>query len=253
MNIPVSLGGFITLTNVGASYDATNPSFGLGSALIDFTGITQVDFSVGVSKIGTGTQSWQLWNATDGTEICVIDDAGVTGNKVLNAATANVSLTGVKLVRVRCKSTVALDDPLYYGAGLLLKRPDTTFERAGFITQLIGNVYGLTRDMRDNATNYKARVTAGQNIATIAAVMVADAGLYLTRIGWINDAVTNNQTLVTNTLADLGLTLSQATSLRDTLTTVAQHTQAAALTTGAQINTESDFILASVPSYARLW
>jgi hypothetical protein len=114
----VSLGGYLVLTNIGASYDAIAMSKGLGIASIDFTGCTRIDFSVNVNKVGAGTQSWQLWNVTDGTELMVIDDAGGTGDKVLTANKTASLPTGVKTVRVRAKSGTAADDPVYYGASI---------------------------------------------------------------------------------------------------------------------------------------
>ena len=111
----VSLGGYVVLTNIGASYDAIAPSKGLGIAWVDFTGCTQIDFAVNVNKVGSGTQSWQLWNVTDGTELMVLDDAAA-GEKVLTANKTASLPTGVKTVRIRGKSTTAADDPVYYGA-----------------------------------------------------------------------------------------------------------------------------------------
>lgn len=110
----------VTLTNVGSNYDAITASQGLGWGRFDFTGVTQIKMDVKVNKIGTGTQSWQLWNETDGSQIGVIDDAGAAGAKTLSA-TFNVSLTGEKLVRIRAKSTVATDDPIYYCGSILAK------------------------------------------------------------------------------------------------------------------------------------
>ena len=112
----VSLGGFLTLTNVGANYDTTPASKGLGIASIDFTNCTQIDFIVNVNKVGSGTQSWQLWNVTDGVEVVVINDAAGTGDKVLSVVKTTSLPTGVKTVRVRVKSTTAADDPVYYGS-----------------------------------------------------------------------------------------------------------------------------------------
>lgn len=108
----------VTLTNVGSAYDAIAASRGLGIGLVNFTGVTQVVFRVKVTKVGTGTQSWQLWNETDATQIGVIDDAGAASTKDLEA-TFSVSLTGVKSVRVRAKSTVGTDDPVFLGAAIL--------------------------------------------------------------------------------------------------------------------------------------
>lgn len=117
--ITVSLGGTVTLTNVGAAYDSTNNARGLGHALIDFTNVTSIEMRVACNKVGTGTQDWQLWNETDGTEVGVISDAGAAGNKLLSGTIA-VNLSGLKLVRVRARSSVAADDPIYYGSCLLL-------------------------------------------------------------------------------------------------------------------------------------
>lgn len=120
----ISLGGFQALTNIGAAYDSINASAGLGLCAVQLAGITQVTFGVLVNKIGTGTQSWQLWNETDGTEIGVIDDAGAAGVKTLQT-TLNFSpalSAGIKTVRIRAKSTTAADDPIYFGGTILIRR-----------------------------------------------------------------------------------------------------------------------------------
>jgi hypothetical protein len=114
----LSLGGYVVLTNVGASYDAVNPSRGLGFVELSMTGIASIVFTVQVNKIGTGTQSWQLWNETDGTQVGVIADAGAAGNKTLTTTINGLALTGVKRLRVRALSTTSTDDPVYYGASL---------------------------------------------------------------------------------------------------------------------------------------
>jgi hypothetical protein len=120
----ISLGGFAQLANVGAAYDAIGASQGLGWARLQTAGITGVEFEVRVNKVGTGTQSWQLWNDTDGSEITVIDDAGPTGAKTLSITrTFTPPLgAGIKAVRVRAKSTTATDDPVYFGGSLLIRR-----------------------------------------------------------------------------------------------------------------------------------
>lgn len=114
----ISLGGFLTLTNVGNAYDTTATAKGLGIASIDFTGCTRIDLIVNVNKVGSGTQSWQLWNVTDGSEIMVISDSGGTGDKILSGSLTTNLPTGVKTVRIRVKSTTAADDPVYYGASV---------------------------------------------------------------------------------------------------------------------------------------
>lgn len=128
-----------------------------------------------------------------------------------------------------------------------------TFEQVGLVTQTIANIYGLVNNMRDNAANYKDRVAAGQPIASIRDMMVGDANQYVRRIQWITNVVTRNQALFTNALAVWGLTLAEANSLKTTLTNVCNHTLAASLTTGAEVNTEADFQLATVPNFERVF
>lgn len=248
----ISVGNFATLTNVGASYDAIQASRGLGIALIDFTGVEAIEFRVGCNKIGTGTQSWQLWNQTDGQEIGVIDDAGAAGDKVLTATFENIP-TGVKLCRVRCKSSVAADDPVYGGAAIRLVRPTITFERLGLAEQIIRNAFQLAGNMRDNANAYKAAVVAETPIEQISSVMLADAGQYLIRLGWFTSLANSDLPLLSQVMGDYGLTPSALQSFRDNMVAVSQHIQAAALTTGEQINTEADYVLANVPNFKRLW
>lgn len=112
----------VTLTNVGSTYDAITAARGLGMAFIDFRGATQVRFAVTVQKVGTGVQSWQLWNETDGLEICRHDDAGSAAVRTLDG-TFSVDIAGIKLVRVRAKSTVAADDPVFLGCAVWLDTP----------------------------------------------------------------------------------------------------------------------------------
>lgn len=119
----ISLGGLVTLTNVGATYDAIAASKGLGICRVECAGITGFEFGVFVSKIGTGTQSWQLWDQTNSAQVAVIDDAGAAGDKTL-AVTQGVGplAPGLRILRVRAKSTVAADDPVFYGASLMIRR-----------------------------------------------------------------------------------------------------------------------------------
>lgn len=115
----------ITLTNVGSTYDAITASQGLGVGVIDFTGVTEIRLVVRVNKIGTGTQSWQIWatnlDGSNGIEVGVINDAGATGIKTLTQTFTPPELSGEKIVRIRCKSTVAADDPIYLGGSVVAK------------------------------------------------------------------------------------------------------------------------------------
>jgi hypothetical protein len=120
----VSLGAYNVLSNVGAAYDAINPSKGLGAIILQIGGIEWFRFGVRVIKVGTGTQSWQLWNETDGAEVCVIDDAGAAGEKSLSVdiTPAQPYAPAMKVLRVRAKSAVATDDPVFLGASICFRR-----------------------------------------------------------------------------------------------------------------------------------
>jgi hypothetical protein len=120
----ISLGGLVAFSNIGTSYDGTDAGRGLGLARLQLAGITQLIFDVKVNKVGSGTQSWQLWNDTDGAEVAVIDDAGAGGVKNLSVTVdfPTPLAAAQKVVRVRGKSTTNGDDPIYYGASLSLRR-----------------------------------------------------------------------------------------------------------------------------------
>lgn len=109
--VSLPLGGVVTLTNVGSTPVV------IGVAKADFTNITQVELTVRVNKIGTGTQSWQLWNETDGVQVAVIADAGAATEKTLTTSVsiAAQNWTGMKLLFLRAFSSVAADDPIYRG------------------------------------------------------------------------------------------------------------------------------------------
>lgn len=121
-NIPVALGATVTLTNVGASYDAVNVSRGLGRFTFDFTGITEIRVDVSTIHVGTGSLTWQLWNETDAAEVGTIADANNTGWHTRSATFTTNLPTGIKTLRLRVLSSVAADDPIYGGAAILLRK-----------------------------------------------------------------------------------------------------------------------------------
>jgi hypothetical protein len=120
------------LTNVGTTFDAIPGSQNLGFAAVQSAGITQVTFGVRVNKVGAGTQFWQLWNDTDGVEVAVISDAGATGIKYLQTTQTFPSPLGpgIKIARVRARSTTAADDPVFFSAFMSIQRASnlTTLE-----------------------------------------------------------------------------------------------------------------------------
>lgn len=120
------MGAFVTLTNVGTVYDTTGPSKGLGFTALNVDGITQVTLRVRYNKIGTGVLRWQLFNETNAQELGFADDSVAGDNKSVDiVVTPGSPLSGgTKLLRPRVQSTVATDDPVYYGSCLFVRRVD---------------------------------------------------------------------------------------------------------------------------------
>jgi len=123
-SMSICLGNFVALTNVGNAYDSTQQSRGLPMVEMQMAGITGLKLTIRVEKVGSGTQSWQWWNETDGAEITVIDDSGPTGVKQLSVTrTFSPALApGYKVARLRCKSTTAADDPIYLSGTMVVER-----------------------------------------------------------------------------------------------------------------------------------
>ncbi len=117
--------------------------------------------------------------------------------------------------------------------------------------QLKDNVGRMVNNMRDNANGYKAAITAGRDPTATGVIMKADATLFLARIQAVVDLATRNNTKYQAALTSNGWLAADVNSLRTTLAGVCNHTVAATLTTGAQVNTEADFILANVPIFER--
>lgn len=120
----ISIGSFVTLTAVGAAFDTTTASKGLGLAYVQAAGISRMEICVQVTKVGTGTQSWQLWNETDASEIIIANDAGAAADRqMIGSKDFTPPLTvGMKVVRIRAKSTVAGDSPVFRGCGITIYR-----------------------------------------------------------------------------------------------------------------------------------
>ncbi len=125
---------------------------------------------------------------------------------------------------------------------------------ASFIgDQLKANVGRMTTNMRDNATGYKSAIALGRDAASIGVIMKADANLFLARMQTVVDLATRNNTKYQAALTSNGWPAAEVNSLRTTLGAVCDHVIAATLTTGAQVNTEADLILANVPVFERIF
>jgi hypothetical protein len=121
------LGAFVTLTNVGATFDSTPAAKGLGFLAVDTAGITRLEVRTRYNKIGTGTLSWQLWDDTNAAPLGIFDDAAAAGDNktaTIVVTPAQPMSAGLRLIRMRVQSTVAGDDPLYYGSCVFINRAE---------------------------------------------------------------------------------------------------------------------------------
>lgn len=128
------LHGRVTLTNVGTAYDTGIDSQSLPFIYLQQAGVTRLDIELRVRKVGTGTQDWQLWNETDA--VAAIDTVTATtgtlsdpngaADRTLNASRTFAAplAAGVKKLRLRSKSSVSTDDPIFLNGAVLLFRVD---------------------------------------------------------------------------------------------------------------------------------
>lgn len=121
----LSLGGYVVCTNIGATFDSSGPAKGLGFARIDGRGVTGLEWAVRWNKVGTGTLSWQLWDDTEASQVALVSDAAAAGDNRQQVETVTPPApmpAGLHTLRVRGRSTVAADDPVYYGSALRIRR-----------------------------------------------------------------------------------------------------------------------------------
>lgn len=124
--------GRVTLTNVGSAYDTNIESQSLPFVHVPCGGVNRIDIEVRHRKIGTGTQDYQLWDDTN--SVVAIDtatatsgslsDAGAAADRILTASRvfATPLAPGVRKLRLRARSTVAADDPIFLNASVLMWR-----------------------------------------------------------------------------------------------------------------------------------
>lgn len=175
-----------------------------------------------------------------------------TGAKLGSLVSLPANAKAEVVIRIAALGGNATADPVIGNIAVQLFS-EFPVESPGLWDQLKSECYRLANNYRDNATAYKAKITAGVPAATVAAEMVADANAFEVRIAKVTNLVTNNLAAVQNALRYGGWTLTVLTSTRDTLQAACDHVQAATLTTGAQVNTESDWLLANVPTYPKMW
>jgi hypothetical protein len=134
----------------------------------------------------------------------------------------------------------------------------TTVHVAHVVEQIIRNLRGLHRDMRDNAQSWKTMAAVQNPTVAILRSYMADAVVsYQTRLSWVNDYKNTNANwpAVMAMMTAQGMDTADVAALYSQLKTVADQLQAAAptLTTYASINGACDQILAAVQAPDSLW
>lgn len=134
--------------------------------------------------------------------------------------------------------------------------PVTALHILRVLLQADQNLSGLQRDMRNNATAWKAAAQAASvPVGTLAQWMNDAATQYQTRLGWITTAQADatNWTKLSTMFATLGGTAADFTNTVNPLTAVANQLGPADKTSYAAIVTACDQILAAINAPLSLW
>lgn len=132
----------------------------------------------------------------------------------------------------------------------------TTIEQFRILFQVIENMEGLRRDMRQNAARYKADGISGRiSLASVITVMRGDAAEYNRRLDWVLNATQTAR--ISNKLdaaiAALGLVRTELIADYTAMRTVANQQASVALSDLASVNAAADSLLAFLPAHDFLW
>lgn len=111
-----------TKTNIGTSFvDVYVDTNSAGRPVkVDFASKTQYAASIQWDKIGAGTQNVRAVDA-DNVANVLFDVAVVSGDNDVALASLPAWATGVKRIKLQCKSTTSADDPVFRGGSIRLK------------------------------------------------------------------------------------------------------------------------------------
>ena len=114
--------GSSTKTNIGTAYVDVYVAAGDDgrTVRVDFTGKTQVSGRLLWDKLGTGTHAVKCVNRDLTTDTLWELTNVLAGGNVIPLTTLPAWATGVKNIKLQCKSTVATDDPVFRGANINL-------------------------------------------------------------------------------------------------------------------------------------
>ncbi len=111
-----------TKSNVGTAFvDVYTDANSAGRPVwVDFAGKSQFAASIQWDKIGAGTHNVRVVDADDVANV-LFDVAVVSGDNAVALAALPAWATGVKRLKIQCKSTTSTDDPVFRGCSIRLK------------------------------------------------------------------------------------------------------------------------------------
>jgi hypothetical protein len=134
--------------------------------------------------------------------------------------------------------------------------PQTRLHANRVLEQIMNNVIGLQRDMKNNAQTHRAMAVAqSPDIATLRRFVDDAAASYLTRLDWGTSIVNTpaKLTILNSTLSRVGLVLTDITDITDALEDEALALQAASKNSFEEIIAACDTVLAEINLPESLW
>jgi hypothetical protein len=109
-------------TNIGATYTNLFPDLAGRPFFIDTTGFTKLAVQILWTKVGTGTQTIRIIDDASGTQILESPSLITGSNDFANVNIPTEFLNFKGKWRLQAKSTVAADDPTFFGIRIYLRR-----------------------------------------------------------------------------------------------------------------------------------
>lgn len=116
-------GSAITLTNVGTAWKDALPGANGQRSLVDCTGCTEFRIVLTANLVGTGPFGARVVRDSDGTVFYEAASIAQTGERELDTDWQPIPAwaTGLEVMRLQAKSTVASDDPVFRRCTVLVR------------------------------------------------------------------------------------------------------------------------------------
>jgi hypothetical protein len=105
---------------LGVAFDATDASRALGFFEINVTDLRSLRGTLRYRRVGTGILVIELFNETTGVALLSLSDSTTTTNQSVTQTIFPPIGNGIHFLRVRIRSTVASDVPIFFGASFIL-------------------------------------------------------------------------------------------------------------------------------------